>query len=425
MQSVLIIGGGAAGLMAAYKLSTQNKKVILLEASDRLGGRVHTYKDNKFSMPVELGAEFVHGKLPVTLNLLKQANIKYHAVKGKMIHMKNGRLIKQDNFDEHWDEVMKQMKSLKHDMPLSEFMLKFFNDDKYEKTRHSLKGYAEGFDLADISKASTTSLYNEWANEDHVQYRIDGGYIQLINFFESESKKNGCVIYNNCCVKKINWNKNEVNVITMCSRYFKADKIIITVPLNVLQAGKNDINFIEFSPVINDYLNAAKNIEFGSVIKIIMEFDEAFWKHQHNNTSFIRTDGAVPVWWTQLPNENPILTGWFGGLKATDKKGMPDEDLLSFSLESLGASFAMPVETLQKKLVAHKVVNWTNVEHIHGGYSYNSVNSIKAKKLLQQSIDNIIFFAGEAMYEGASEGTVEAALVSAENAVLQLNNIKD
>ena len=413
MQSILIIGGGAAGLMAAYKLSAQNKKVILLEASDRLGGRIHTYKDSKFSMPVELGAEFVHGKLPVTLNLLKHAGIKYHAIEGSMITVKNGMTTKHDDADDYWEDVMKQMKLLKHDMPLSEFLIKYFNDDKYEKTRQSIKGFAQGFDLADVSKASTLSLYNEWSHEDNIQYRIEGGYIQLVNFLESESKKNGCIIYNNCTVKKINWSNNEVNVITMCSRYFKADKIIITVPLSVLQTNKNDINFIEFAPAIDNYFNSAKNIGFGTVLKIILEFDEAFWQHQRNKSGFIMTDGSSPVWWTQLPNKNAILTGWLGGLKALELKDKSDEELLMYSLQSLSGTFLISVDVLQKKLKAHKIINWINIEHIYGGYSYNAVHSIKAKKILQQPVDDTIFFAGEATYEGKSEGTVEAALISA------------
>lgn len=425
MQTIIIIGGGAAGLMAAYKLSAQNNKVILLEAADRLGGRIHTYTNDSFSMPVELGAEFVHGKLPVTLGLLKEAGIKYYKVAGKTINLRKGESEKENSYNDRWNEALKQMKALKHDMPLSEFLIKYFNDDKYAHLRNSVKGFAEGFDLADVSKASTLSLYNEWAHEDDVQYRIDGGYIQLLNYFEAESKKKGCVIYNNCCVKKINWSKNEVSILTMCSRYFKADKIIITVPLSALQANASDVNYIEFEPAINNYLNAAKNIGFGTVLKFILEFDEPFWNNQYKNVGFIFSNENIPVWWTQLPNRQPILTGWLGGLKALELKNKTDEELLMQSLQALAASFALPVEVLHKKLKAHKIINWTNIEHIYGGYSYNMVGSVESKKILQQPVDNTIFFAGEGTYEGESEGTVEAALISAENALSQLNKMKD
>lgn len=416
MQTILIAGGGIAGLVAAYKLSAQHKKVILLEATDRLGGRIHTYTDDLFSMPVELGAEFIHGDLPVTLSLLKEAGIKYHAVKGKTLHLKKGKFAEQDHSNDYWNDAMKQMKTLQEDIPISEFLIKFFNEDKYESLRRSIKGFAEGFDLADVSKASTLSLYNEWSHEENVQYRIEGGYKQLVNYLEPECKKNGCIIYNNCCIKKINWSKDQVNVITMCSRYFKADKIIITVPLSVLQADKDDVSYIEFTPAVDNYIAAAKSIGFGTVIKIILEFDEAFWEAEKLNAGFILTGDKIPVWWTQLPDKIPVLTGWHGGQNAFALKNMPDEELLLLSLKSLASAFNLSADTLQKKLKAFKIVNWINVPNIYGGYSYNLVGSIEAKKLLQNSIEKTIYFAGEAMYGGTLQGTVEAALISGKKA---------
>ena len=421
MQTIIIVGGGAAGLMAAYELSKQNKyKIIVLEAAERLGGRMHTYTDDLFSMPVELGAEFVHGDLPLTLSLLKQAEINYYKINGNMSYVEKGLFIKEKDEDKYWNDVMKQMKALKKDMPLSEFLISFFNDDKYEKTRQSVKGFAEGFDLADVSKASTCSLYNEWIHEEDAQYRIDGGYIQLINYLVSECKKSDCIFLTDCCVKKINWSKGEVNVLTMCSRFFKGDKIIIAVPLSVLQVDKNDMNYIEFAPEINHHLNAAKNIGFGAVIKIIIEFNEVFWQSKKKDVCFIQTNEKISFWWTQLPNEKAILTGWLGGPKALELKDVTDEELIAISLQSLSSAFNINIDKLKEKVKAQQVLNWANIKHIHGGYSYNLVGSMEAKKLLQQPINETIFFAGEAIYEGKSEGTVEAALISGKQAVSRL-----
>ena len=123
--------------------------------------------------------------------------------------------------------------------------------------------------MADTTKASTISLYNEWKNEEDVQYRIEGGYKKLIDFLEAECKKNGCVIYTDCCAKKINWKQNEVTVLSMCSRIFKAEKIVITVPVSAIQSNKTEMNYVEFEPAIPNYINAAKNIGFGTVVKII------------------------------------------------------------------------------------------------------------------------------------------------------------
>ncbi len=113
---------------------------------------------------------------------------------------------------------MKQMASLKQDVPLAVFLDTFFSDDKYAELQTSIKNFAGGFDLADVSTASTKALYHEWSEEMGTQYRIDEGYKKLVDYLETKCKTNGCVFSMSCCAKKINWHKNEVNVLTMCSR---------------------------------------------------------------------------------------------------------------------------------------------------------------------------------------------------------------
>ena len=78
---------------------------------------------------------------------------------------------------------------------------------------------------------------------------------------------------------------------------------------------------------------------------------------------------------------------------------------------------------LKNKLVAYKIANWTNVQNVYGGYSYETPQSADAKKLLIQPIEQTIFFAGEALDYGVMTGTVEAALESGKQAALKI--IKD
>ncbi|MEP6683333.1 MAG: NAD(P)/FAD-dependent oxidoreductase [Parafilimonas sp.] len=420
MKSTIIIGGGAAGLMAAYELSKRKNHVIILEAKNRLGGRIFTINDNNFSQPIEAGAEFIHGDLPVTLSLLKEAGIAYHAIAGKMFQLEAGKVHLQKNRDAHWNKLIKQMQQLETDMALDDFLNTFFKDDKYAELRESVKNFAGGFDLADASKASVKSLSREWNNEMEQQYRIDGGYIQIINYLETECRKNGCVIHTNCCVKKINWKKDEVNINTMCSRFFKSSKIIITVPVSVLQAKDDNENYIEFAPAIPQHNNAAKNIGFGIVIKILLEFSEAFWNQQSKNIGFILTSEEIPTWWTQLPADNSILTGWVGGEKAVVLKDKTDEEILEIAMQSLSNAFAINKEDLQLKLKASSVYNWYKEPDINGGYSYNTLQSVEAKKVLHEPVDDTIFFSGEALFDGTPVGTVEAALDSGKKAALKV-----
>jgi monoamine oxidase len=419
MNNVIVIGGGAAGLMVAFELSKHKYNVTVLEAKNRLGGRIFTVDEASFSQPVEAGAEFIHGDMPLTQSLLKQAGVSYYAVEGEMFHLKDGKFKKEHNTP-GWHQLMQQMKALKTDISLADFLTTYYNDEKHKALRKSVEGFAGGFDLADIQTVSTKSLYYEWSKESGRQYRINGGYIQLINYLFSQCTNNGCTIETDCCAKKISWQNNEVDILTMCSRLFKSDLVVITVPVGVLQAKTNDENYMEFTPSIHQHMRAAENIGFGGVIKVVLEFTQNFWKNKEKNTGFIFIDGAMPTWWTQLPIDNAILTGWIGGNKANLLKEYSDDEILQTALASLANAFAIPVDHLKTKLKASFVANWCKEPDINGGYSFNTLYSDEAKNMLQQPVNNTIYFAGEALYNGPYGGTVEAALESAKKTVHEI-----
>lgn len=194
MDTILIIGAGAAGLVAAYELSAAGYPVIVVEATERAGGRILTQEGGGFSMPVEAGAEFIHGELPVTLKLLKEAGITYRPVEGRMLRLRNGEWIEQDLFSGDWEELMRQMGQLKEDIPIETFLDTYFSDGRYALLRSSVRGFAEGYDLVDLRRASTLALYQEWQEEGEAQYRVDGGYGKLIDHLVSCCLARGCVI---------------------------------------------------------------------------------------------------------------------------------------------------------------------------------------------------------------------------------------
>ena len=103
---VLILGAGAAGLGAARELSGADLKVIVLEARDRIGGRINTHFDQ---FPIELGAEFVHGKPPETLQIVERAKLTLQEVPNPHWHLHNGVLTKSGEFWSKVEELMKEM----------------------------------------------------------------------------------------------------------------------------------------------------------------------------------------------------------------------------------------------------------------------------------------------------------------------------
>ena len=364
---------------------------------------------------MEAGAEFIHGDLQITISLLKEAGISYQEINDNMFRFEKGKAEKEKSFAEHRDSLIKKMSSLNHDMPLSDFLNEFFGGRKYAQLRESVESFASGFDLADISTASTKALCREWSKEMDTQYRIDGGYKKLVDYLETRCRDNNCVISMNCCAKKISWSTHEVNVLTMCSHIYKASKLVVTAPVSVLQASTDSANYLEFTPTISQHVEAAKNIGFGPVIKIILEFSEPFWQEKQKDIGFIFTGEAIPTWWTQLPVKNNILTGWVGGNKAIALKDERDEAILDKAIHSLSNSFQIPAEELHKKLQASVIANWCKEPDINGGYSFYTMETTTAKNVLSKPVNDTIFFAGEALFQGIAGGTVEAALSTAKN----------
>ncbi len=416
-ESVLIVGGGAAGLMAAKELAGRYD-VTILEASSRLGGRIWSKQSQHSSAITEAGAEFIHGHQKQTIQLLKAAGIKYTPVQGKMYRKEKGVWKEQNEMVEGWDQFLRQMKKLKTDMTLQDFLNNYFPDDDKADLRHHVISYAEGFDLADIKKVSVKSLYEEWSNEEEENFRIPAGYGALINFLQEESEKTGCRILTGHTVKQIVWEKNQATVYTDNGKKFDGNKLIITVPLKILvkTGGKCSINF---SPAIDEYVKAADEMGAGPVVKVIFRFHDRFWKE---DTGFIFSEELFPTWWSQLPDTSPVLTGWAGGPKAIQLSDNSDEQILGKAILSLSSIFEKQPDELKSNIQEAVIINWQKEETCLYGYSYSTLQSSAARQLLNRPVANTIFFAGEGLYEGVSPGTVEAALISGKDAEKLIKN---
>lgn len=417
---IIIVGAGAAGLMAACELCKSGKKVAIMEAGDRIGGRIYSINDPAFAISAELGAEFIHGHLPITLGLLKEADIPYHPTAGAVCRVVNGHITKAGGFIENFDALLQKLNQLSEDISIADFLQTHLTEECFAATRTSLKSYVEGYDAADIYQASTFALRAELSSSDGRQYRIKGGYQKLIAHLDNSCMQCGGRIFLSNKVTHIQWQANQV-IVTTNKKQYTAAKAIITIPLGIWQTDSNNENHMVFTPALTEKIKAAKQLGFGNVIKILLLFDDCFWKnHPTRQMGFLFSDKEIPTWWTQYPQAIPLLTGWLAGPKAAALKGASEEELLQKAIVSLSEIFSISTAQLHQKLKTYYIANWVANPYCYGGYAYETVNGPAFCQILKEPVDNTLFFAGEALHEGPQIGTVEAALCSGKEAAAQL-----
>lgn len=425
-NTVLIIGAGAAGLMAAHTLCKAGKKVTVLEARKRTGGRIYTVNNESFFKETELGAEFIHGNLPVTLSLLKEASINYRSADAEMWRYQNGRFEENQMVIDDWNLLTRRMDELEQDVPVWDFMQQHFAEDKHAELRAAVWSFVSGYDTADPRDASTFALRKEWENEDQeAQGRVDGGYCSMISYLANNCRNRGGDVFLNAVVQNISWQPGHVTATLADGTQYKAEQLVIAVPLGVLKADAGQTGAIKFEPPLTQHQTAIGQMGFGAVIKLLFAFDDAFWLDDKTRSmtgnkvdqmGYLFSDEEIPTWWTQAPDQSKVLTGWIGGPGAQEKADKSDNELRDEGLRSLAVIFKRDVDELKGKLTACRIVNWIADPFTRGSYAYDKMETPQGREVLTTPIENTLFFAGEYLYNGTAMGTVEAALSSGKEA---------
>jgi monoamine oxidase len=268
----------------------------------------------------------------------------------------------------------------------------------------------EGYDAADPECASTFALRDEWMDGGRsAQARIAGGYSALIDFLVAECRREGTAIRLGSAVTAIEAiDGGRVLVRRATGDTFGGGTAVLTVPPPLLQQ-------IALPPDVRKRAAAAEHIGFGNVIKVLLRFETRWWADQRpdlRDLTFLLSDERIPVWWTQFPDERPVLTGWFGGPKTEALAHLQEHQLIEAGIASLADIFGLPPQQLKQSLVAARAINWRNDPFACGAYSYATPGTRQAQAALARANGGGVLFAGEALYRGKNMGTVEAALAS-------------
>ena len=431
---VIIIGAGVAGLTAGRLLAEAGQRVAIVEARGRIGGRICTQTisldHSRLPVPVELGAEFVHGLPPETWSLIKDAGLSTFEIDGLSYRYDGSRLMaanedEQQGAAEGVLEVMTQwMQRQPSGTDIS--FIEYINTQAVEPlAARAASNYVEGFNAADQHCVSVAALAKQQAAEDAIAadrlFRLEAGYAAIPNFLAAKFTAAGGELILDAPVRKIAWQRGGVSVQTRrpgSDVQYRSNRAVITVPLGVLQA-----QTIEFVRQPTEVLFHANRLKMGAVVHMTFAFKQKFWDPR---LSFLFAPAeSPPTWWTPVPHDAPLLTAWAGGPKAERLLKLVTADgdasaLCDLSLSTLAKIFALPLSEIRQLLSSWHLHDWQSDEYARGAYSYVQVGALDAPEKMRMPVEDTLYFAGEHTDVAGHWGTVHAALAAGAAAANQI-----
>ena len=447
---VLVLGAGAAGLAAARDLSQAGLRVTVIEARPRIGGRILTRHDPRVPVPLELGAEFVHGEARETLAIARAAGLGILELPDLHELVAGGRFKPLPDFwgvvDSMNRDLVRRIAKRGKDFPVSEYL----DSARLPPLRRSmLKSFVEGWYAAHPERLSAQSLADEAsdggggeggggrAGEEEIradkQFRIANGNDALMQWLRDGLDPDRTQLRLSTVAHVVAWKRGNVSVECHAGdgaplEVSQARAAVVTLPVAVLKAGA-----LRFAPAIPAKQRALAGLEVGHVFKIVLRFREAFWgapeflKERRGNgdsagkgLNFLHAAGVeIPTWWSSLPVRAPLLTGWVGGVVAETLLAEEPLSRLERSLVALSEVLAVPRRELEEQLDAWASHDWRADPFSRGAYSYIGVGGNGAPRALTRPVEGTLFFAGEAT--NADEiGTVAGALSSGRRAAREV-----
>lgn len=425
-SDVIVIGAGAAGLSAAVELASQGRSVHIIEARDRIGGRILTRHDPDVPIPIELGAEFIHGAAPAIMEWLARSNQSYCDASQSRWRVVNGALSNAEGVFERMKRGLANIKRPKTDLPFATFLDHRAGRHLSKSSRAFARMLVEGFDAADATRVSALEILDEWGGTsaaDAPTFRPINGYSAMISALAASLPRDRTQLHLNTVAQEIIWRAGRVQVnATRLGMPVElvAPQIVITLPLGVLQMPPQLPGSVRFEPVLKQKQGALSQLASGPVIKVILKFDDPFWETlddgEYRNGAFFQAPGRpFPTFWTSLPVRSSTIVAWTAGPNAANLAGKSEQEIIGVALETLDFMFGRRVRA-SKRLIGAYLHDWQEDPFSRGAYSYVVAGGRGARKRLAQPIGDTMFFAGEAADFEGEAATVSGALHSGKRA---------
>jgi monoamine oxidase len=425
---VIIIGAGAAGLAAARALSGAGKRICLLEARDRIGGRVSTLHLAELPVPIELGAEFIHGFSETTFPIVDAAALTAVELPDRHWWSRGGTW---ERIDDYWDQMNRlraKIGARKRDLSFEAFLRSRRKVSSH--LRELACRFVEGYHAAHTDRMSALALrLADGELEDRGamrQFRLADGQDSILEWLRSGLDPTNVDLRLGAVALGVQWSERAVTVVcrarqSQATEKIRASALLATIPIGVWKAPRDQEGAIAFDPPLREKERALEKIETGHVVKIAFRFREPFWEDAEvAPLSFVHSDDRyMPTWWTTAPVRSPILTGWAGGPAADALLAEGADAMVDRGLDAMSRAFHVPRRRLDALLTGTYTYDWQKDPFSRGAYSYAAVGGADAHDALAKPVRGTLFFAGEAT-SGDETGTVAGAIESGRRAAREL-----
>ena len=425
-MGTLVLGAGLAGLAAAERLVQQGREVTILEARDRIGGRVWTRWDGDARTPIELGAEWIGGSGPVR-ELLEQVKAETVPARGKRWRRTRGGWEDLEHLADLNSRLIALL-SFPEDQPdrsLTDALARCCTDHGFEEAVTLLLAYVEGFHAADPARLSTRwlSQVEQEQPAGASEHRSLAGADSAVHALHATINGRADVQLQTVA-REVRWSRGEVEVLTAGRRpaRFNGDSLIVTVPFPLLtpRGGTGSVSFL---PALPRKEAAAGQLAMGQVIKLVLRFNQPFWKEiaPLDDLLFLHAfEETFPTWWVGDHNGQPQLVGWAGGPKAERLRLMEEGAVVDRAIGALATALAVPRELVARHLERHYLHDWNKDPFATGAYSWVPAGATGAPDELAAPVDGTLFFAGEATCSAGHNATMEGAIDSGRRAATEL-----
>ncbi|MDP1713539.1 MAG: FAD-dependent oxidoreductase [Anaerolineales bacterium] len=394
---VLILGAGISGLAAARTLVDKGIRVIIIEARNRIGGRMWT--DTSLGVPLDLGASWIHGVKgnPIT-ELAKKFGVQTVAsdYDNGLVFDFDGREMSdseyteiEDLFESIYEEVAQMQEDTDNDRSLQQAFDEVISSrDLSAEELRRLNFYIQGVTSLEYGADPDDLSLWEWDQDEEFggnDVVFPKGYNQI-----TDGLANGLDIRLGAKVVAISYGADGVEVNTS-SGMFLADKVIVTFPLGVLKQAE-----VKFEPPLPELKQSAiDRLDMGVLDKVYLKFPGVFWNEEIEGISYMgERVGEWCDWLNFVPYINePVLMAFHGGAKGYELEELSDDEIVAGAMKTLRVIYGDEIPEPDGFIITR----WGKDPLAFGSYSHiPPFASGDDYDALFEPVDEVLYFAGEA-----------------------------